>query len=233
MEDTEMEDMRMVKFETLVKDVNRGMLEGDQIYLTGEPITIRNVNEVISNSIEDAKIKHVPYRNYQMELIFDYEKLNKYGKIVLENSQTDQADRRSFVTYLAEDEEDEKNGISIPVGVLGLDNISIRADYQNRESIDSLKAARHMIDFYRDMAEVVHFSYNFIFWSLFVLAVDKTDFEEKLSMICDFAKMLQISDEEVMDIVMVIKYIFREETSPKFVSEDIPEIFGEVLKMYE
>ena len=47
--------------------------------------------------------------------------------------------------------------------------------------------------------------FKFIFWSLMILAVDKYNADEYLSIICDFAEMLQITDEEFEDIVYQVK----------------------------
>lgn len=42
------------------------------------------------------------------------------------------------------------------------------------------------------------------------LAVDRTDYEERLSTVCDFAVMLGISDDEIADIVQVVRYVYRD-----------------------
>lgn len=48
-----------------------------------------------------------------------------------------------------------------------------------------------------------------LFWALMVLAVDDTDKEKHLSLICDFARMLEVTDDEMKDLVNVIKRIFK------------------------
>lgn len=50
---------------------------------------------------------------------------------------------------------------------------------------------------------------TFLFWALMVLAVDDTDKEKHLSLICDFARMLEVTDDEMKDLVNVIKRIFK------------------------
>lgn len=45
----------------------------------------------------------------------------------------------------------------------------------------------------------------FIFWSLMLLTVDKTDQEERLSLICDYSRFLEISEEEMMNIIGLIR----------------------------
>ena len=49
---------------------------------------------------------------------------------------------------------------------------------------------------------------SFIFWALMVLTVDNTDKEEKLSLICDFSRYLNVSDEEMQNIVKLIQAIY-------------------------
>ena len=38
-----------------------------------------------------------------------------------------------------------------------------------------------------------------------ILTVDKTDAEDHLALICDFAKMLRITEDEFEDIIQTIK----------------------------
>ena len=49
-----------------------------------------------------------------------------------------------------------------------------------------------------------------IFALLMSLAVDKTDYEERLSTVCDVAVMLDISDDEMADIVQVVRFVYRD-----------------------
>lgn len=68
---------------------------------------------------------------------------------------------------------------------------------------------------------------------MLVLTVDKTDEEEKLSLICDFSRMLKISDEEMMDILQVIKVIYHEQQEGfDFKTERVPYIFSRILNLY-
>ena len=75
--------------------------------------------------------------------------------------------------------------------------------------------------------------YKFIFWSLMVLTVDKNKADEYLSLICDFTKMLRITEDEFEDIIHVIKVIYNESDKDySFKSETIPSVFSDVLNMY-
>lgn len=75
---------------------------------------------------------------------------------------------------------------------------------------------------------------EFIFWSLFALSVDKTNYEEKVSLISDFTHVLGISEEILKDIILVIRVIFGEEDKGfKFSTDKIPDVFSEVLKLFQ
>ena len=75
--------------------------------------------------------------------------------------------------------------------------------------------------------------YKFIFWALLVLSVDKSEAEEHLSLICDFAQMLHISDAEFEDVIQTVKIIYNKvETEYIFKSENIPSILGSLFNLY-
>jgi hypothetical protein len=67
-----------------------------------------------------------------------------------------------------------------------------------------------------------------------VLTVQKDNYDEKLSLICDFARMLRITDGELMDITYIIKCIYNEEGEEtySFKSQKVPGVFGELLNLY-
>lgn len=77
-------------------------------------------------------------------------------------------------------------------------------------------------------------SYSFIFWAIMILTVDNTKKEAHLSLICDFAKILGVSDEEMLDIMKVIKMVYQEaEDRIEFLTESIPRKFSNVLVEYK
>ena len=68
---------------------------------------------------------------------------------------------------------------------------------------------------------------------MMILTVDDSDKEERLSFICDLARMLKMSDEEVMDILQVIQVIYHKEGDEvEFLSESIPYYFEDLLSRY-
>lgn len=77
-------------------------------------------------------------------------------------------------------------------------------------------------------------SRKFIFWAILMIPVDSTNKEEHLSLICDFAKALGISDEEMLDITKVIQVINDlAEERIVFHSKTIPSYFRHVFGNYE
>ena len=78
-----------------------------------------------------------------------------------------------------------------------------------------------------------------IFAALMSLAVDRTDYEERLSTVCDVAVMLDISDDEMADIVQAVRFVYRDikaddvdlktESCQKFFKKLIP---SQVKKSY-
>lgn len=72
--------------------------------------------------------------------------------------------------------------------------------------------------------------YIFIFWSLLILAIDKTDAEKHLSVICNFCVMFGITETEFEDLIHVVKEILHEETiGYRYKSEAVQSIFGSLI----
>ena len=63
---------------------------------------------------------------------------------------------------------------------------------------------------------------------------DIEDAEEHLAIICDFAKMLRITEDEFEDIIQVIKIIYNEVTNEYvFKSENIKNTLGPLVNLYD
>lgn len=174
-------DMRIVKFETLIRDINEAT---KTIY---------------------GFIFRATYSNLSLLLIYDYEKINDYAKVIVKQSNLDLRDWNmkysSFDCFI--------------------------------DSKIKIEAAKELVRYCRSDVNRKE-AYKFIFWAMMVLTVDKTDAEEKLSLICDFARMLQISDDEMIDIVQVIKVLYHEESEEfEFKSEIVSVYFSRVLNLYK
>lgn len=133
--------------------------------------------------------------------IYDYDKLNDYGKVIMEQV-SDLTNNRQYLS--------------------SYNDVKYRIDQ-----------ADWVITFIRSGVGNNYREYIFIFWSLMILAVDDTDKEEHLSLICDFAKMLHIKDSEMMDLVQIVRLVFGKETTGWIGSTTIRICFERLLKDYQ
>ena len=106
--------------------------------------------------------------------------------------------------------------------------------YGTKSLVDSkikIDAAKDFVKYCRESDMCA--AYEFIFWSLFILTVQKDGYDDKLSLICDFAHMLRISDDELMDISYTIKCIYNEvETEYEFKSGPVLSLLGDLWCLY-
>lgn len=151
--------------------------------------------------------------NSALALIFDYEQCNTYAKLIMEKSR---------LCILGDEKccsEEYWSG-------------KHRTYSEFKDSSKKLDGARELIELCRESKNESE-GYKFIFWSLMMLAVDENDAEEHLALICDFAKMLGVTEDEFEDLIYVVKLIFQSVTTEYlFKSEKIPMYFGEVFNMY-
>ena len=143
-----------------------------------------------------------------LALIYDYRKLNAYGKVIMDFLKGE---------YLYDEEEE------------------LLEHYD--DTALKIKVTKNFItefyETYNDNPSFKHWEYGFIFWSLMILAVDDTDKEEHLSFICDLAKIWKVSDEEIMDIVQVVRIVYHmEEEEVKFQNESVKSYFAQLLRDY-
>ena len=150
--------------------------------------------------------------NTALALIYDYDKCNDYAKVIMNkstlflNSSDDLATdlwKRDYPTY-----------------------------EEFKEAKRTIEAAKKFVQLCRTTANSTE-GYKFIFWALMILTVDKTDAEEHLALICDFAKMLRITEDEFEDIIQTVKIVYNEvATEYTFKSESIPSVLGSLFNMY-
>lgn len=169
-------DVRIVKFKKIVEkiweDLDRTLL------------------------VEDNKIASKDDSVF-LATIYDYDKLNDYGKVIMEQVSDFIHNRKYLSSY-------RDIGYRID-----------QADWISRYIIGSG---------YRSL--------KFIFWALMILAVDDTDKEEHLSLICDYAKLLHIRDLEMIDMVLVARLIFHKEISVHVQTARVRNCFEKLLKYY-
>jgi len=71
---------------------------------------------------------------------------------------------------------------------------------------------------------------SFVFWSLVGAFASKEDFGKNMSLIVDFIKVLEINENELYDIIHVVKAFFGEEdTDYVFKNEDVYKLFSNAL----
>ena len=159
-------DTRIIKFEILIEDINNSIYEkigGKNSF---------DYNEEIQNK--------------SLLLIFDYDKMNDYAKVIA---------RYSFVSF----REEHDRSINLWNTKYGSDEFF--SNVKNR-----IIASKEFVRYCRSVDECA--PYVFIFWALMVLAVDKTDADKYLSIICDFVKMFGWEADDLQDIINVIKTIY-------------------------
>lgn len=150
--------------------------------------------------------------NTALALIYDYDKCNDYAKVIMDKSTLFLNSSDDVVTDLW------------------------KRDYPTyeefKEAKRTIEAAKKFVQLCRTTANSTE-GYKFIFWALMILTVDKEDAENHLALICDFAKMLRITEDEFEDIIQTVKIVYNEVTTEyTFKSENIPSVLGSLFNMY-
>ena len=189
-------DMRIVKFKMLIRDINRDL---------GESLT-----DDLGTSFRGEP------KAAWLAVIFDYDKLNDYGKIIMDQVCELEADKFTESSMLA----------------LRLEFVENCKDMKYR-----MEAARALVEKLElRMINVLTGNTSkliFIFWALMILAVDDADKEDCLSLICDFAEMLKIRDVEMMELVQIIRAVFQMEGNLNIQTISVNTRFGKVIERYK
>ena len=196
-------DIRIVKYVTLIHDINEALSE-----------EVRNMgNRLVADTVHQYEISRGSTNN-SLALVFDYDKLNDYGKMIIEYSRLCTVNlNKSFDYY---------------------DSWEVKySDIRDfKEYKYKIKAAKELVKYCRDEEYRIE-AYKFIFFAIMVLTVDKTDAEEHLTLICDFARMLKITDAEMEDMLTVIRVLYHEDESGfEFKTNTVPKVFSDVLRLY-
>lgn len=200
-----MSELRQIKYEMFIKDINAKIERNITGRALSQIMAATYKASVLGRDVNDDTIC-----NTSMLIIYDYDKLNELAKIIVSNS-------RLFISGIEDEYKDLWS-----------------AKYNDKSQFEDIKDRIIAAKFLVKMCLMVQnrdAAYKFIFWSLMVLTVDKTDAEEHLSLICDFAKMLKISEEEVEDIIYLIKLVYdATEAEYTFKSATIPRAFAKLLQ---
>ena len=146
--------------------------------------------------------------NTALALIYDYNKCNDYAKVIMDKSTLDdrftELWKRDYPTY-----------------------------GEFKDSKRTIEASKKFVQICRK-TENADEGYKFIFWALMILTVDKSDAENHLALICDFAKMLRITEDEFEDIIWTVKVVYNEvKTGYRYKSRKIPFLFGSLSDYWD
>lgn len=140
------------------------------------------------NKLHEARTgigRNYLYETELLRLVFNYEELNEYGKIIIEKAKFESPSSHNLRSNIKLDDSFEKT-------------------HKRRVLIEEWVNYCNGTNVYTERRKE---KFYFILFSLMVVSVDKTNKEEKLSIICDFARMLKVTDEEIKDIVEILKII--------------------------
>ena len=224
------EELRIVKLESLVMEIGTAFYEKN-CGLYGKNVPCYN-SEIFNPSLL---------------LIYDYCKLNEYGKVIVDKSMsyfnstcceyykmgTWYSFAESFSEWKDFNETEERDA--------SLDAyLKVWTDCKERLHRAKAAISTCKLRFEKRSADIINYvnkdaniyAYDFIFWSLMVLAVDKSNADEHLTLICDFAKALNLSDDEIEDIAAVVLVVFRKNKDYKFKTKNVPSVFEKVISLY-
>ena len=172
---------------------------------------IEDIDSKIKKRIKDWKM--FVRRNTALALIYNYDKCNEYAKVIM--------DKTTLVFNTSND---------VNTDLWTRDYYSY-GEFGNPKR--KIEASKKLVQWCRNTINVSE-GYKFVFWALMILTVDKTDAEEHFAIICDFAKMLRITEDEFEDIIQVIKIIYNEVTNEYvFKSENIKNTLGPLVNLYD
>ena len=166
-------------------------------------------------------------------MLFDENCLNEYSKVILNNSvlyknYSALADAfRSAFGHFSSVRPSTPTSLSTKSTLEMAKDVAL--DYRiNREAVEAnVRAGNEATVGRKDFT-----GYMLLFWSLMILTVDESQ-QDKLPLICDFARMMNITDEEMMDLVNVIRYIYHKGQASAVKSDNVKAVFEDVLKMYD
>lgn len=144
-----------------------------------------------------------------LEFIYDYYMCNSYAKLIM------------CIT---------KYSFDMSGWWENTDNTIYKLTDSSHKYEKKIRIARKFVKLFKESRNAAE-RYQFIFWALMILTVDKTAAEKHLSLISDFAEMLDITDDEFEDIIRTIKIIYNQEKSYSFKTKTIPEYFSKLFEL--
>lgn len=200
-------DSSTIRFETFIYNINEaldvGKLMEDAMGVVGFHPSLWHMRQPQNRKIVEERLETIidnirkgRYRitststsgraNVSLALVFNYDELNQYGKDIV-----------TYSRLQIREHNDTKD--------------AWWKKYPNiRNSVDEIyknKAAKSLVNFCQNTTNEKA-AYKFIFWTLMVLAVDNRNLVEHLFLICAFAYMLKITEDEMKDMLVIIKALF-------------------------
>lgn len=221
-------ELKTMKFEMLVNDVNKNMIDG-----------VCNVNLYYAKNRTNYTFSAKNILLY----LFDENVINEIGRIIMNNSVifvgSLKANNAPKIRERRVNESDAHKsvfGTFAPiVPIMPRFDFLVANTAQAGDLKSKVKESKQMITEFRVNRDEETFKtggYIFLFWSLMILTVDESQ-QDKLPLICDFARMMNITDEEMMDLVNVIRYIYHKGQASAVKSDNVKAVFEDVLKMYD
>ena len=157
--------------------------------------------------------------NVALALIFDYDRCNEYAKKIFKISHL------NVITDI------HKHGNRVPM-FMAPECEQWDVKYNDIKLFNEIKtkieATKSFVKCCTDEKELTMFNkkwlnlsqaYKLVFWSLFILTVDRYNADEYLSTICDVTRLLRISNEDFKSIINLIKCIYKREVNVNEISD--------------
>lgn len=207
--------MQIAKYNTIIKKINEALIHPDEIGVIEDPFSDGITTGYMDYDKDNLDMLHI---NTKLLLLYDYLSVNSYAKSIMENS------RLFFKGDL---------GLFCKRDIWALEKYS-EDIYAFKDESVKVKAINLLSDSF-DSSENIKtgVSCKFIFWALMVLTVDHTDLENHASEIAELVEMFHITDEELSDILYVIRVLYGKSkfSEEGFKTVTIPKLFTKVCKI--
>ena len=100
----------------------------------------------------------------------------------------------------------------------------------DKEEMDEYTCINTVIDCLNEQEGEGHV---FIFWLLMILALDTGNKDENLKTICNYVRMLNITNSEAKDITKIVSAVYEEKNIEGIENESIKTRFENLIKIYE
>lgn len=185
--------------------------------------TLEETNK--NNSIKEETNKNNNIKNVKFEILVDdlaeyFCRLYEIGdvnplKLVFDAEDVNEVARYAILNAMMTDDEEE-------ILYSGYDSSDLIIENINNTGIKGIK---ELIKECRRKPEV---KYRFIFWSIFIIAIDENAYNEKLSDISDIAYLIGFTEEMLKDWITALKLILEGKGFKNYLysSKEANQFFG-------